>query len=68
MQVEPAQQRGMTSVKQRIEQDMRLLPNGVARIHARCADDAHNPKKKGANRLLSCIAIIFAANTGRFFA
>lgn len=46
MQVEPVQQRGMTSVKQRIEQDMRLLPNGVARIHARCADGAHNPKRK----------------------
>ena len=25
---------------------MRLLPNGVARIHARCADGAHNPKRK----------------------
>lgn len=47
---------------------MQLLPNGVARIHARYADGAHNPKKKGANRLLSCFAIIFAANTGRFFA
>ena len=46
MQVAPAQQRGMASVKQRIEQDMRLLPNGVARIHARCADGAHNPKRK----------------------
>ena len=47
---------------------MRLLPNGGAHIHARCADGAPQPKKKGANRLLSCIAIIFAANTGRFFA
>ena len=47
---------------------MRLLPNDGPRIHARRADGAHNPKKKGANRLLSCIAIIFAANTGRFFA
>ncbi|MEE0228128.1 MAG: hypothetical protein UD304_04285, partial [Slackia isoflavoniconvertens] len=26
------------------------------------------PKKKGANWLLSCFAIVFAANTGRFFA
>lgn len=46
MQVAPAQQRRMTSVKQRIEQDMRLLPNGGARIHAHCADGAHNPKER----------------------
>ena len=58
----------MTSVKQRIYQDMRLPPNGGPHIHARCADGAHNPNKKGASGLLSCIAVIFAANTGRFFA
>ena len=58
----------MTSVKQRIEQDMRLLPNGVARIHARCADGAHNPKRKEPIGSFLCFAIIFAANTGRFFA
>lgn len=46
MQVAPALQRGMTSVKQRIEQDMRLMPNGCAHIHARYADGAHNPKRK----------------------
>ena len=25
---------------------MRLLPNGGPRIHARCTDGAHNPKRK----------------------
>ncbi len=47
---------------------MRLLPNGVTRIHARCADGAHNPKRKEPIGSFLCFAIIFAVNTGRFFA